>query len=355
MRTAMASAQVGDDVYGEDPTVNELESEAASLCGKEAAMFVPSGTMGLMSHCHERGAEVILGDRSHIHLYEQGGIAHLAGIHSRTVRNRPDGTFDLSEVDAKIRCDDVHEPVTRVVCIENTHNEAGGRVLPTGFLHSLRELTTAHRILLHMDGARLFNAAAHLGVEPSELLSYVDSASICLSKGLAAPVGSVVVGSSAFILRARRARKVLGGGWRQAGIVAAAGLVSLREMRHRLTQDHHNARLLAQGLSRLHGEGLSVSVDVDSVETNIFFFRLDPSTTPPRMTAPKLAEALAAPVGGDAEDERPIIRVSAWDEQRIRIVTHYQISEDDVRTVLSAVRRLLSQAAAQRVVVSEAG
>jgi threonine aldolase len=258
MLEAMATAPVGDDVYGEDPTVTRLEAIVAELAGKEAAVFVPSGTMGnliaVLSHCG-RGDEMILGDQSHIHFYEQGGTAALGGVHPRTLRNRADGTLDLREVEAAIRGDNEHFPVTRLVCLETTQNRCGGVVLPLDYMDAAGELAHRHGLPLHVDGARLWNAAVQLGVSPARLLQGADSASLCLSKGLAAPVGSVVVGSAAFIRKVRRNRKVVGGGMRQAGVIAAAGIVAVTAMVERLADDHENARALARGLAEIEGLG----------------------------------------------------------------------------------------------------
>ena len=230
MLEAMVSAPVGDDVYGEDPTVTRLEAIVAELAGKEAAVFVPSSTMGnliaVLSHCG-RGDEMILGDQAHIHFYEQGGTAALGGVHPRTVPNRPDGTLALAEVEAAIRGDNEHFPVSRLLCLETTHNRCGGVVLPVDYMDAAAAVAHRHGLGLHVDGARLWDAAVALGVSPARLLRGADSASLCLSKGLAAPVGSVVVGSAALIRKARRNRKLVGGGMRQAGVIAAAGIVGV--------------------------------------------------------------------------------------------------------------------------------
>ncbi|MFO7601803.1 MAG: low-specificity L-threonine aldolase, partial [Candidatus Desulfacyla sp.] len=266
MRRAMAEAEVGDDVFGEDPTVNRLEEMAAQRLGKEASLFVVSGTMGnlvcLLTHC-DRGHEVLLGDRSHTFYYEQGGSAALGGVHPRTLPNEPDGTLDLGHIEGAIRPDNIHFPRTRLIVLENTHNRCSGSPLTPEYMRAVGEIARRHDLKIHVDGARIFNAAVALGVDASDLVSEADSVTFCLSKGLAAPVGSVVCGSRDFIREARRARKVVGGGMRQAGVIAAAGIVALTEMVDRLSEDHENARRLAEGLVDAGG----LSVDPGSVRT----------------------------------------------------------------------------------------
>ncbi|MCB9137115.1 MAG: low-specificity L-threonine aldolase [Caldilineaceae bacterium] len=328
MREAMARAEVGDDVYGEDPTVNRLEAMAAEMLGKEAAVFVPSGTMGnlisVLSHCG-RGEEMILGDNAHIFYYEQGGSAAVGGVHPRTVPNLADGSLDLATVAAAIRGNDEHFPVTRLIAIENTHNRRGGTVLSVEYMDALGALAHERGLLLHVDGARIWNAAVALGVTPARLLENADTVSACLSKGLAAPVGSVVAGDRDFIRRARRMRKQVGGGMRQAGVIAAAGIVALDEMVDRLAEDHARARVLATGLDELDG----VSVDLASVQTNLVYF----DVTRPGMTALDLATALA----GEG------VQVIATGPQRLRAVTHYHISGEDIETALAAVADVLAR------------
>ncbi len=225
MRQAMADAVVGDDVYGEDPTIRRLEEMVAARLGKEAAVFVPSGTMGnlvsVLSHCG-RGDELILGDQSHIFHYEQGGSAAVGGVHPRPLPNHADGTIDLNQIEDAIRSDNEHYPVTRLIALENTHNRCGGAVLTPEYVDSVGALAQAHGLKLHVDGARLWNAAVALHETPARLVAAADSVSVCFSKGLAAPVGSAVAGSHAFIRQARRMRKQVGGGMRQAGVLAAA-------------------------------------------------------------------------------------------------------------------------------------
>jgi len=273
MREAMATAEVGDDVFGEDPTIIRLEALAAERVGKEASLFVASGTMGnlaaLLAHC-DRGDEMIIGDQAHSYVYEQGGSAALGGIHPRPLPNRPDGTIEPSAIEAAIRGDNVHFPRSRLICIENTHNRCGGAVLGTDYMARVRDIADRHGLAIHLDGARLFNASVALGVPAATLAADADSVTFCLSKALAAPVGSVLCGRAAFIARARRMRKVLGGGMRQAGVLAAAGLVALETMVDRLAEDHANARRLAEGLAELPG----IAIDLDRVQTNIVIFDL---------------------------------------------------------------------------------
>ena len=256
MREAMARAEVGDDVMGEDPTVNRLEAMAAEKMGKEAGMFVPSGTMGnlsaVLAHCG-RGDEIILGNLAHTFLFEAGGTAALGGVHSFTIPNQPDGSLRLEDIRAAIRPDDPHDPVSRLILLENTHNRCGGTVLAPDYLAQVGAFARETGLLLHIDGARIFNAAAALGVPVSTLTAEADSVTFCLSKGLCAPVGSVLCGSRKFIYRARRIRKQLGGGMRQAGVLAAAGVIALEKMTSRLSEDHRRARALADGLAGVAG------------------------------------------------------------------------------------------------------
>jgi threonine aldolase len=327
MRQAMAAAVVGDDVFGEDPTVNALETLAAARLGKEAALFVTSGTQGnlasLLAHCG-RGDEVIMGDQAHTFLYEQGGSAALGGIHPRTVPNQPDGTLRLEDIAAAIRSDNPHFPVSRLVCLENTHNRCSGACLTPDYTAAVAELAHRHGLKLHIDGARIFNAAVALGVDVQDLARPADSVTFCLSKGLAAPVGSVICGPADFIHRARRARKVLGGGMRQAGILAAAGIVALNEMVARLADDHAHARLLAEGLAELPG----IRLDLKRVQTNIVIFALDH----PRLTPAVLVEEL----------RRREVGILAIGGDQLRAVTHYGIEREHIEEALAAFRAVLT-------------
>jgi threonine aldolase len=326
MREAMAAAEVGDDVFGEDPTVNRLEALAAEIVGKEAALFVASGTMGnlvsQLAHCG-RGEEVILGDQGHSFIYEQGGAAALGGIHPRTVPNRPDGTLDPADILAAIRPDNVHFPRTRLIIVENTHNRCNGSPLAVDYMDTVGRLAHAHGLKLHVDGARLFNAAVALGVDARRLVRTADSVSVCLSKGLGAPVGSVVCGSRTFVAEARRARKVVGGGMRQAGVLAAAGIVALTEMVDRLAEDHANARRLAEGLAGMKG----LAVDPEQFKTDIVYI----GVSRPNLTAQALSERLGAEG----------VRILPTAPQKMRAVTNYHITAADVDYVLGVFAKVL--------------
>ena len=338
MRVAMFEAEVGDDVFGDDPTVNQLEEKASEMFGKEAALYVPSGTMGnlisVMTHCSGRGEEVILGDCSHISLYEQGGVAQLGGVHPRTVLNLPDGTLDLDEVKRKIMPDNIHHTITRLICVENTHNAMGGCVIHPEFMDKVAEIVRDTNIKIHVDGARIFNAATALGLPVSKLLEHADSVSVCLSKGLGAPVGSVIAGKKDFIQRARRLRKALGGGMRQAGVIAAPALIALETMSQNLHIDHENAKRLAQGLAAM--KDLGVQIDPSTVETNIVMFRLVRDD----MTAMEFANSLGNPEEG--QKKQVIVKIAPKNTQLIQLVTHHQVTQEDVDLTLEKMKRILS-------------
>lgn len=338
MRLAMFEAEVGDDVYGDDPTVIALQEKMARTLGKEAALFVPTGAMGnlicAMIHCSGRGEELLLGDRSHLFLNEQGSVAQLGGIHPRTVRNLPDGTLDLDEVKSKIYLgSDPHKAVTRLVCVENTHNATGGQVIPVEYMDKLAAIIRGTGVKLHVDGARIFNAATALGVPVAKLVEHADSVSACLSKGLGAPIGSVIAGSREFIARAVRMRKALGGGMRQAGVIAAAGIIALEKMSQRLQEDHDNAKRLAVGLEALRDRG--VDVDPASVQTNMVIMELNQKS---KLTAPDVVRGMGA-VHGESDAE---VKMVAMAERRIRFVTHVQVSKDDVDFIVAKLAKLLS-------------
>lgn len=329
MREAMYQAELGDDVYGEDPTVNRLQEMAAERMGQEAALFVASGTMGnlvcLLTHCG-RGDEAIMGHLSHSFLLEAGGSAALGGIHPRTVRNQPDGTMLLKDIEAAIRSDNVHFPRSRLVCLENTHNRCGGAVLTPEYTSAVCELAHAHDLSVHLDGARIFNAAIALGIEAEELVRDVDSVQFCLSKGLSCPVGSLVCGSAEFVWRARRNRKVLGGGMRQVGVLAAAGIVALEMMVDRLAEDHQNARRLAQGIAATSG----LAIDPQRVQTNIVIFSL---THEVEMAPQEFVAALA----------QRGVKLNSIGGRRFRAVTHYGITAEDIEDTLAALQQVMSQ------------
>ncbi|XP_022524732.2 threonine aldolase 1 [Astyanax mexicanus] len=345
MRRAMAEAEVGDDVFGEDPTVNELQKMATDIFGMEAALFMPSGTMSnlisVMVHCRERGDEMILGDLSHLHIYEQGGSAQLAGVHSTTVTTLPNGTFDLDQLDSKIRhgYPDAHYPRSRLVCVENTHNILGGRVVPLPFLQELRSLADQYGLALHMDGARLMNAAAALGVHPSVILKHCHSVSVCLSKGLGAPVGTMLAGSKDFIQRAVRARKALGGGMRQSGILAAAGKIALSDMPGRLDEDHRNARSFAEALTQC--DPPLYQVDLAAMETNIVRFGLhDPGPSPTEFCE-LMGTVSEAEV--DALGQGVSVLMFPHVGGTVRAVWHLGISEEDTQLAIKKAQFVAHQ------------
>ncbi len=316
MRAAMSRAEVGDDVYGEDPTINRLQEKAAELTGKESALFVPSGTMGnlaaILAHC-QRGDEIILGDKAHTFLFEAGGVSVLGGVHSRQLPNQPDGTLALEDILAAIRPDDPHQPITSLVTLENTHNRCGGVPLTPAYTRAVGDLAHQHGLRLHLDGARLFNAAVSLGVEPRELTQPADSVTFCLSKALCAPVGSIICGCTEFIDRAHRIRKVLGGGMRQAGVLAAAGLVALETMINRLAEDHARAQNLATILKTCPG----LILDPVTPQTNMIFCNLQDGFP---LTASQVAQQLKA-CG---------VLAGVAGARRFRLVTHYWIGEEEV-------------------------
>lgn len=327
MREAMAKAVVGDDVFGEDPTVNRLQEMAAALMGKEAGLFVASGTMGnlaaILAHCG-RGDEVILGNKAHTFLFEAGGISALGGVHSHQVPNQVDGSLALEDILTAIRSDDPHYPVTRLIALENTHNRCGGVYQTAAYTRAAGDLAHQHGISLHLDGARIFNAAAAQGLLVKELTSAVDSVTFCLSKGLCAPVGSVLCGSKDFILRAHRIRKQLGGGMRQAGVLAAAGIVALETMVARIGEDHARAQRLAEGLSAIPG----MVMDVGMPQTNMVFCGLGDEV-------PWDASQVVAALAGYG------VRVGAVSERRFRLVAHYWIQDADVDTATQAFASVL--------------
>lgn len=326
MRQAMAAAEVGDDVYGEDPTVNRLQELAAEATGKQAALFVPSGAMGnlvaLLTHC-QRGDEAILGDLSHPYIYETAGMAALGGIQPRTLPNQADGTLRLEDIRQAIRADDVHFPISRLIALENTHNRCNGAALSAAYIAEVGQLAHQHGLLLHIDGARIFNAATALETPVAELVAPADSVTFCLSKALCAPVGSVLCGSADFIHRARRIRKQLGGGMRQAGILAAAGILALQVMSLRLAEDHARAARLAAGLAKFS------ALQVHTPQTNIVRFQLAENAG---LTAEQILASLAAEG----------VRIGHGAYMGFRAVTHYWIDDAAVDKTLAAFRRILA-------------
>lgn len=322
MREAMAQADVGDDVYGEDPTINKLEETAAAMLGKEAALFVASGTMGnlvsIVTHC-QRGQEIILGDQSHVFCYEVAGAAVVGGLAYHTIPNGKHGKINPQHVKDAIRGQNIHYPATGLLCLENSHNRAGGTVLSVAEMKELADISHEANVPVHLDGARVFNAATYLGCDISELVAEIDSVQLCLSKGLGAPVGSLVVGKHDFIERARQMRKMLGGGMRQAGVLGAAGLIALTEMSQRLADDHYNARQLAQRLALLPG----FNIDMESVQTNIVMVDLDETTHDAATWSAMLKEQG--------------VLVGAMGARRLRFVTHNDVNRNDIDNVVSSV------------------
>ncbi|PWZ39105.1 putative low-specificity L-threonine aldolase 1 [Zea mays] len=303
MRAAMAAADVDDDVLGADPTAHRFEAEMAAVMGKEAALFVPSGTMGnlisVLVHCDVRGSEAILGDNSHIHVYENGGISTIGGVHPRTVKNNPDGTMDIDKIVAAIRHPDLHYPTTRLICLENTHGNTGGKCLSVEYTDKVGEIAKSHGLKLHIDGARIFNASV-----------------VCLSKGLGAPVGSVIVGSKAFIDKARILRKTLGGGIRQVGVLCAAAHVAVRDTVGKLADDHRKAKALAGSYMHI------------STLCKVFFEVMDP-----RISPDKLCQVL---------EQHNVLAMPA-NSKSIRFVIHYQISDADVGYALACVEKAIKE------------
>jgi threonine aldolase len=327
MREAMAEAEVGDDVYRDDPTVNRLEELAAEMLGKEAAIFVPSGTMGnltaLLVHC-QRGEEVIVGNQSHIYLNEAGGMSALGGIQPCPVPNQKDGTLALADILASIRTEDVHHPITRLICLENTQNVCGGVPLTAEYTRQVGEIAKLNNLALHIDGARIFNAAAALNIDVKDLVAPADSVMFCLSKGLSSPIGSMLVGSKKFIARARHIRKMLGGGMRQVGIVAAAGIISLESMTKRLADDHARAKKLTDDLRNVKG----IILDEGTPHTNMIYFDL----------------AKDVPFDENAVCAKMLkygVLVDWAGPRRFRLVTHYWVDDAAVKKASEAFNQVL--------------
>ena len=323
MRRAMAEAEVGDDVFGEDPSINLLQERSAELMGKEAGLLTSSGTMSnlisILAYCH-RGDEIIMGDQAHMFWNESAGVSALAGAQTRLIPNDAQGKFEISDLEAAIRPPgNIHFPPTTVVCLENTHNRCSGGVLTSQDTRQVAEVAHAAGAKVHLDGARIFNAAVSLEVPASELTKDADDVSFCLSKGLSCPVGSVLCGSQEFIDEARRWRKMVGGGMRQAGVLAAAGLVALDTMIERLAEDHANARRLANGLAEVKG----LALDPEGIQSNIVIFDVSPDLGP----SARLIDSLG----------RHGVKVSSPGPQSIRMVTHREISGADVDEALDRV------------------
>ncbi|MBT2688766.1 low-specificity L-threonine aldolase [Bacillus sp. ISL-47] len=322
MRKAAYKADVGDDVYGEDPTINKLEETAAEILGKEAALFVTSGTQGnqiaILTHCRP-GNEIILEAESHIFYYESGAASAFGGVQTRTIRGDR-GAMDPAEVKYAIRGEDQHYPETGLICLENTHNRAGGAAVPVENMKEIHKISKENNIPVHIDGARLFNAAAALNLPAKELTQYCDTVQVCLSKGLGAPVGSILAGNREFIASARKWRKRLGGGLRQSGIIAAPGLVALSQMRERLYEDHENAQYLAEQLSQINGIHIINQVDTNIVVADVKDLHIDSSQFVEKIKAEGVLAGTFGPTS-------------------VRFVTHYDVSKNDIEKAISAIQR----------------
>ena len=327
MKEFAINAPLGDDVYGEDPSINDLQNQISKLFNKEAALFVPSGTMAnlisVLTHCN-RGDEIILGNKSHIFFYEAGGVSAFGGIHSHQLKNQDDGTINLDDIQKSIRKnDDDHFPKTTLLCLENTHNFCYGSPINIDYFNHVKQIINKHNIKLHLDGARIFNASVALGIPVSELTKNADSATCCLSKGLSSPAGSLIIGSKDFIAKARRIRKALGGGMRQAGILAAAGLFSIKNMIDRLEEDHHNALELATQLSEIK----YLTVDITKVQTNIIFIYLNKKNIDD-------TEFLASLLQNN-------IKIDYKGNRKFRLVTHHGFQKSNIETVINTINNIL--------------
>ncbi|MCT4595522.1 MAG: low-specificity L-threonine aldolase [Anaeromicrobium sp.] len=326
MREAMFKAIVGDDVYEDDPTVKELEIYAAKLVGKEAALFVPSGTfgnqLGLFTHC-KRGDEVILGDDCHIVAHEVGAASVIAGVQLRTI-DTDGGMMDPSRIESKIRKEeDIHFPNTGLICVENAHSV--GKVVPIDNMKEIYEIAKKYHIPVHLDGARVFNASASLGVDPIDITKYCDSVMFCLSKGLCAPVGSILAGSKDFILKARKNRKLMGGGLRQAGFLAAAGLVALKEMVKRIHEDHENAKYLGKNLKNIKG----IEVDLEHIHINMVFFNMEKI----HHNVDEFVQYM----------KNKNILINPPEDGMYRFVTNYWVNREEIDHVIESIRKFFPQ------------
>ena len=327
MRQTIFEAELGDDVFQEDKNVNLLEEKAATLSGKEAALLVPSGTMGnlisFLVHC-PRGTEAILGDKSHTFIYEAGGISAFGGIHSHQLKNNEDGLIELDDIKQAIREDNVHFPKTSLISLENTHNKCFGAPIGRDYIKDVINIAHSNNLKTHIDGARIFNATVSLNITLSDLIKDIDSITFCLSKGLSCPIGSVICGSKDFIYQARRIRKALGGGMRQAGIIAAAGLTALQNIDEQIQEDHRNAKALAEGLSSID----KIVIDSDKVKTNILYFKLVPNT----MESEKFLKTM---------QDAGVLFFESLPNQ-YRLVTHYGITKSDIDNAIEIFKKQLS-------------
>ena len=327
MKDYMIQASLGDDVYGEDPSINLLQEKTADLFKKEDALFVSSGTMAnlisVLTHC-DRGDEILLGDKSHIFYYEAGGVSAFGGIHSHQLKNKDDGTIEIHEIKKNIRKDgDDHFPKTKLLCLENTHNFCYGSPIAQNYFEEVNKLLNANNVTLHIDGARIFNASVALKTSVADLTSTADSVSCCLSKGLSSPVGSLIVGKKDFILKAKKIRKALGGGMRQAGIIAAAGLYSFNNMIDRLEEDHEIAQILA---NKLH-EIKNLNIELDMVKTNIIFIHLNNTKLSDKEFLLQL--------------NQNNIKIDYKGNRKFRLVTHYGFQKTEIDTVVSTIANIL--------------
>ena len=327
MKKFIISSPLGDDVYGEDPSVNLLQKKIAKIFNKEAALFVPSGTMAnlisVLTHC-KRGDEVILGDKSHIFYYEAGGISAFGGVHSHQLKNYDDGTIKINDIENSIRdIENDHFPKTKLICLENTHNACYGSAIDTDYFKDIKEIANDNNLSIHLDGARIFNAAIKLNKSVDELTKDCDSISCCLSKGLSAPVGSVILGTKNFILKAKHMRKALGGGMRQAGLIASAGIFSLDNMINRIENDHENAKILAKQLSDIK----NIEINTNQVHTNIIFIYNRHQS----ISNTKLLSTL----------EKNNIKIDYKGSSKFRLVTHSGFKESDIVTVVNVFKEIL--------------
>ncbi|XP_060588289.1 uncharacterized protein LOC132743742 [Ruditapes philippinarum] len=344
MRQAMAEAEVGDDVYGEDPTVNELQRRCAELFGTEDSLLVPTGTMGnlisILVHCRERGQEAIVGHKSHILLNEQAGISQFAGVMARTIQNNDDGTFDLDELCRVIRpVNDVHQPITKLICLENSQNFCGGKALPLSFLKQVWQIAKDNNIKVHTDGARILNSAAAQGVPVSEIMKYSDSVNMCFSKGLAAPIGSIIAGSKDFIHMAKRMRKGLGGGMRQAGVVAAAALYSLDNIVPKLYVDNNNASQVAKAIKEVNSTAIGIT-DV-GLDTNMVMFEM----LKPGLKSAQFSQRLMEVTDKEREElgESITVRSVPIYPHITRIVTHNDLDSEMIVLAIKKLRYVVQE------------
>lgn len=336
MLESISNAQLGDDVFQEDNTVNELQKKASQMMGMEDALLVPSGTMGnlvsILTHC-PRGTEIILGDQSHTFYYEAGGISAFGGIHSRQLKNQRDGTIKLSEIKSSIRIDNVHFPKTSAISLENTHNLCNGYPLTQNYIQDVIDISKENKMKVHIDGARIFNAAISQNIDVSNLIKDADSITFCLSKGLSAPVGSIICGSEKFIYYARRNRKALGGGMRQAGIIASAGIVALENMVNRIKEDHINAQVLAEGLEKIDG----ITINKNDIKTNIIYFNIDEHRSRSKSLLKQTINKTQYPYEIIMNDVS-FLEISP---NRFRLVTHCGITKDDLGIVISEIKSMI--------------